>query len=65
MVICVSLLAAGVVKVPSLEIEPADADQVTAELLVPATVAVNRCCAVGPRVVVAGETTTWICDAAG
>ena len=58
-------LAAGAVKVPSLEIEPAEADQVTAVLLVSATVAANRCFAVGPRVVVEGETTTRTCNSAG
>jgi hypothetical protein len=51
------------VKVPLLEIEPADADQVTTELLVPLTVAVNRCCAIGLRVAVRVEITTWIGEA--
>jgi hypothetical protein len=58
MVTWVPSLAAGVVKVPSLEIEPADADQVTAVLLVPATVAANRSLAVGARIVAAGEMAT-------
>jgi hypothetical protein len=61
MVIWVSVFAAGAVKVPSLEIEPADADQVTTELLVPLTVAVNRCCTVGPTVAMRGETDISIC----
>jgi hypothetical protein len=65
MVIWVWLLEAGAVKTPLEEIEPTDADHVTAELLVPRKVAVNRCCALGARVAVLGATTTWICSAGG
>jgi hypothetical protein len=54
-VIRVPSLAVGAVKVPSLAIAPFDAAQVTAVLLVPLTVAVNRCCAPGARVTVLGE----------
>jgi hypothetical protein len=55
-VIWVPTLAAGAVNVPLLEIVPADADQVTAELLVPCTVAVNCCCVAGLNIAVRGET---------
>jgi len=57
-VICAPLLVAGAVNVPSLEIEPAEATQVTAELPEPCTVAVNRCWAVGLNVAVGGSTDT-------
>lgn len=62
MVIWVPTLAAGAVKMPSLAIDPADADQVTAELLVPCTVAVNRSCEAGLNAAVRGETAIWIWD---
>jgi hypothetical protein len=62
-VIWVPLLAEGAVKIPSLEIEPADDDQDTEVLLVPLTVAVNCCCAPGDRVRLAGEIATWTCVA--
>jgi len=57
-VIWVPLLAIGATKVPSLKIDPADAAQVTAELLLPCTVAVNRCCAPGLSMALRGETAT-------
>ena len=57
-VIWVPSLTTGATKVPSVEIEPADAIQVTAVLLVPCTVAVNLCCEPGPRMVLPGETAT-------
>lgn len=57
-VIWIPWFAAGAVKTPSLVIDPADADQVTAELLVPCTVALNCCCAAGVSVAVLGETAT-------
>jgi hypothetical protein len=65
MVIWVWFLEAGAVKTPLEEIEPTDADHVTAELLVPRKVAVNRCCALGARVAVLGTITTWTCSVAG
>jgi len=49
---------AGAVKTPSFVIDPPDAAQVTAELLVPCTVAVNCCCVAGLSVAVLGETAT-------
>ena len=54
-------IAVGAVKVPSLAIVPFDAAQVTAVLLVPLTVALNRCCAPGARVTLLGETETCAC----
>jgi hypothetical protein len=53
---------AGAVKTPSLVIDPADADHVTAELLVPCTVALNCCCVAGLSVAVLGETATRMPD---
>jgi len=50
------------VKTPSFVIDPADADQVTAELLVPCTVAVNCCCVAGLIVAALGETATRMAD---
>jgi hypothetical protein len=32
-------------------------------LLVPRTIAVNTCCALGPKIALLGETATWIWDA--
>jgi hypothetical protein len=63
MTIWVPLFAAGALKLPSLEIEPADADQITAVLLFPRTVAVKRSFAVGLRLTVLGETAIWSCAA--
>jgi len=48
----------GDVKVPSEEIDPAEAHQLTAELLVPRTVAVNCCRVPGVSVAEVGETVT-------
>jgi hypothetical protein len=61
----VPALTFGAVNMPPLETVPAEADQVTAVLLVPWTVAEN--CWVFPdvRVVFVGETVTLIVEAAG
>jgi hypothetical protein len=60
MVICPGTTVAGAVNVPSLAMEPAEAFHVTAELLVPCTVAVNLICPAGVNVVARGETVTRI-----
>jgi hypothetical protein len=57
-VIWVPSLTTGATKVPSLEIDPADAAQVTAVLLVPCTVAVKCSCIPGLRTALRGETAT-------
>jgi hypothetical protein len=54
--------AEGAVKRPEPEIEPAEADHVTAVLLVPLTFAVNCCVAEGARVTADGLTVTVIAD---
>jgi hypothetical protein len=59
----IPLLVGGDVKLPSGEIVPSDADQLTAELLVPLTVAANRVCPCGTNTANAGETAIWICAA--
>jgi len=54
-VIAAAVLAAGAVKTPSFEIDPADADQLTEEFAVPVTVAVNFCSSLGPSDAACGE----------
>jgi hypothetical protein len=61
-VIWVPALAAGAVNPPLLAIVPAVAVQVTAELLVPVTVAVNCCCADALNTEVLGLTAMRICE---
>jgi hypothetical protein len=56
----VLLLTVGAVNNPPLEIEPAVADQVTAVLVVPWTVAVNCCVLPDPTLALVGETATVI-----
>jgi hypothetical protein len=59
------LVTLGAVNNPLLETVPADADQVTAVLLVPCTVAENCCVLPDVRVVLPGETVTLMADATG
>lgn len=51
-------LVPGAVNIPEEEIEPALADHVTAELLIPLTVAVNCCVPPGATVALEGLTVT-------
>ena len=61
----VLLLTFGAVNMPLLETVPAVADQVTAVLLVPWTVAANCCVFPDVRVVLDGETVMLIVDPVG
>jgi len=61
----VLLLTFGAVNIPALETVPAVADQVTAVLLVPWTVAENCCVFPDVRVVLDGETVMLMVDPVG